>query len=212
MDDLFQYLIYGIIIFSFLSSLFKKKEQPKPPLPKSAPKTGVQFPKEQESMELSKATQKADEYDILKEIENLFKDQVKVPQQQKTNSSVPREYYDHEISDKDLELENDIRIQREVESNIPIEYRTSVEERNYIEPKGTIEKKRSVEDRITTRTKTKPDKKIDAQAEQFEKVLSGLQKKSVFHSEFRKKIKNPLTVREFILFSEILGKPKALRR
>ena len=28
MDDLFQYLIYGILIFSFLSSFFKKKEKP----------------------------------------------------------------------------------------------------------------------------------------------------------------------------------------
>ena len=37
MDDLFQYLIYGIIIISFLSSFFKKKEQPKQnPLPEKS--------------------------------------------------------------------------------------------------------------------------------------------------------------------------------
>lgn len=212
MDDLFQYLIWGIIIFSFLSSFFKKKEQPKPPIQGNKTGSTSQYPREQKSIELSTAKLKKDEYEILKELENLFKTEMKIPQQPKSNSSFPQEYSDHEISDRNIELENDFRIKKDVESYGSIEYRSSVEERSSIESNGAVEKRSSFEERNTSRSKIKPDKKIDAKAEQFEKVLAGLQKRTVSNSEFKMKIKNQVSIREYILFSEILGKPKALRK
>ncbi len=53
MEDLFQYLIYGILIFSFLSSFFKKKEPPK-----QTPQKPAQKP-ESISYQIKEANQKS---------------------------------------------------------------------------------------------------------------------------------------------------------
>jgi hypothetical protein len=97
-------------------------------------------------------------------------------------------------------------MQRSVEQNPSIEYKQSVEERNYIEPKGTVEQNK------WTKKKSKIDPKVEASAKEFEKVLAGPRKQRAAITDFNRKLKNPSTVREYILFSEILGKPKALRR
>ncbi len=53
-------------------------------------------------------------------------------------------------------------------------------------------------------------------AHDFKNEYSGFQSKEKFESQYRnrilEKIKEPESLRELILFSEILGKPKALRR
>jgi hypothetical protein len=214
MDDLFQYLIWGIIIFSFISSFLKKKGQPKPPLPGTKPKDPVSYPRQESNDDFSTVVIKQDEYDILRELENLFKDETKIPhpyQQQKPVNT--EDYYaGHEIKDKDLELEDDKRTQRYIERNQPVEYKTSIEERGTLESKTNLEKLTTLEQMSLEKTRVKIDSKTEANAKEFERVLAGPLKQRAAITEFNSKLKNPRIVREYILFSEILGKPKALRR
>jgi hypothetical protein len=207
MDDLFQYLIYGVIIFSFLSSFFKKKEPPKqtPQKPAQKPES-ISYQQRSVKAETDIITQKNDEYDILRELESLFKGEVNLPQQQRPKQIPNEEYADHKIEDKNLEIITDRRTLRNVDQNPSVEYKQSVEERNYIEPKGTVEQNK------WTKKKSKIDPKVEASAREFEKVLAGPRKQRAAITDFNRKLKNPSTVREYILFSEILGKPKALRR
>jgi hypothetical protein len=207
MDDLFQYLIYGVIIFSFLSSFFKKKEPPKQTPQKPAQKPdSISYQQRSVKAETDIITQKNDEYDILRELESLFKGEVNLPQQQRPKQIPNEEYADHKIEDKNLEIITDRRTLRNVDQNPSVEYKQSVEERNYIEPKGTVEQNK------WTKKKSKIDPKVEASAREFEKVLAGPRKQRAAITDFNRKLKNPSTVREYILFSEILGKPKALRR
>ena len=214
MDDLFQYLIWGIIIFSFLSSFFKKKEPPKPPLPGTKPKTTVAYPKQEGKVDYGPAAQKQDEYDILRELENLFKNEVKIPQtnQQKQTQQSEEYYSGHEIRDRNLESTEDKRTQRYIEKNQPVESRTSIEERGTLEYKGNLEKLTTLEQLSMENPKAKMEAKIESNAAAFERVLAGPRKQRAAITDFNRKLKNPRTVREYILFSEILGKPKALRR
>jgi hypothetical protein len=207
MDDLFQYLIYGVIIFSFLSSFFKKKEPPKqtPQKPAQKPES-ISYQQRNAKVEPDIIAQKNDEYDILRELESLFKGEVNLPQQQRPKQIPNEEYADHKIEDKNLEIITDRRTLRNVDQNPSVEYKQSVEERNYIEPKGTVEQNK------WTKKKSKIDPKVEASAREFEKVLAGPRKQRAAITDFNRKLKNPSTVREYILFSEILGKPKALRR
>ena len=207
MDDLFQYLIYGVIIFSFLSSFFKKKEPPKqtPQKPAQKPES-ISYQQRSVKAEPDIIAQKNDEYDILRELESLFKGEVNLPQQQRPKQTSYEEYAEHKIEDKNLETISDRRALRNVDQNPSVEYKQSVEERNYIEPKGTVEQNK------WTKKKSKIDPKVEASAREFEKVLAGPRKQRAAITDFNRKLKNPSTVREYILFSEILGKPKALRR
>src|SRR5574338_76178 len=122
MDDLFQYLIWGIIIFSFLSSFFKKKEPPKQtPLPKAKQPDVISYPKQQSDVERIAVSQKQDEYDILRELENLFKGEIKTPTPQSQKQVDPYDVYEStKIEDKDLDLVVDKRMQRNVEDMRPI--------------------------------------------------------------------------------------------
>ena len=200
MDDLFQIIIYGIIIISFLSSFFKKKEQPKPPVPGTKPKSTVAYPKQDRNVDLNTVEGKQEEYDILREIENLFKGEVNIPQQNKQPAPPQREYINNEISDVNLDKISDNRMQQ------------SLEQKRNLESIARSERKTSIEQQNWTRKKVYVDPKIEATAAEFEKVLAGPRKRQESINEFNRKLKNPRTVREYILFSEILGKPKALRR
>lgn len=203
MDDLFQYLIWGIIIFSFLSSFFKKKEPPKQtPLPKAKSPESVSYP-QQSDVDRVVVSQKQDEYDILRELENLFKGEIKTPVPQKQKQVDPYDDYEsNEIKDKDLDLVVDKRMQRNVEDKKPIGSRETYDNKNV--------SRRSVSDRQAQQKIINP--KIEEQAKAFERVLAGPLQQRTTVTEFNRKLKNPRTVREYILFSEILGKPKALRR
>lgn len=202
MDDLFQYLIWGIIIFSFLSSFLKKKGQPKPPLQGTKPGGNTSYQGEQKSLDLASVTKKSDEYDILRELENMFKGNIKIPEQPKIKQVDPSDFYtSREIKDKNLNLQVDKRLQRNVQDQSPIGSRPTYDERISPESKSILQKQ-----------KGKVDPKIDAGAKEFEKVLASTSKRKAAITEFNRKLKNPSTVREYILFSEILGKPKALRR
>ncbi len=201
MDDIFKILIWGIIIFSFLRPLFKKKQTENKTRAAKPKDDNAQFGdssvKEDESVP---PPAKNDEYDILKEIENMFKGNVGAPQQQQTKPK-RKDNYDvyesSEIQDKDLSLTQDPRMQRNVEDEKPISYRSTYDKKNL---SGHSRQKRVI------------DAKIEAEAKNFEKVLESLNKSKRTNLEFIRKIRNPSSIKEYVIFSEILGKPKAMRR
>jgi hypothetical protein len=205
MDDLFQYLIYGVIIFSFLSSFFKKKEPPKqtPQKPAQKPES-ISYQQRSAKVEPDIIAQKNDEYDILRELENLFKGEIKIPEQQKPKQVDSYDVYQpREIKDKNLDLVLDKRMQRGVEDKKPIGSRSTYDDKIVYDRKN-VDAKQMLARAV--------DSKIEASAREFEKVLAGPRKQRAAITDFNRKLKNPSTVREYILFSEILGKPKALRR
>ncbi|MDT3697365.1 MAG: hypothetical protein ROY99_13360 [Ignavibacterium sp.] len=200
MDDLFQYLIWGIIIFSFLSSFFKKKEPPKKtPVHKNKTADGNISLRQTSKSEPEVITQKRDEYDILKELENLFKGEINIPKPQPPKVKKSYEYSETEIEDKNLDLANDTRLQK------------SVEDRKPIGSRGTYDTRITSRKTVTSQPKA-ISPKTEADAKNFERLLSSRNKQRVNVSDVNLKLKNPVTIREYILFSEILGKPKALRR
>jgi hypothetical protein len=204
MDDLFQYLIYGIIIISFLSSFFKKKEPPKQtPLPKAKQPDSISYQQKSIKIEPEVIAQKKNEYDILRELENMFKGNLPIPEQQQPKQVDSYDIYQsREIKDKDLDLVVDKRMQRNVEDKNPIGSRPTYDEK-------ISDRKSGFDKQKQTRA---VDPKIESSVQAFEKVLAGPRKQRASISDFNRKLKNPSTVREYILFSEILGKPKALRR
>jgi hypothetical protein len=131
----------------------------------------------------------------------MFKGEIKIPQQQKQK---PVEQYDefksHEIKDVDLDLVVDKRMQRSVEDKNPIGARKTYDEKIADRKDYSIRQAKII------------NPKIELEAAEFEQVLSGPRKQRAAITDFNRKLKNPRTVREYILFSEILGKPKALRR
>ena len=201
MDDLFQYLIYGILIFSFLSSFFKKKQPPKQsPLPKVKQRDSVSYSDQRIKTDNVDVSQKQDEYDILQELENLFKGNANIPKQSNPAPQQSRDYIEHEIRNENLDKVSDIRMQQKIE------------ERRASDLKIKADRRTPLEQNKWERKKSKVDPKIEASAKEFEKVLAGPRKQRAAITDFNRKLKNPSTVREYILFSEILGKPKALRR
>ena len=134
MDDIFKILIWGIIIFSFLRPLFKKRQTDNKTRAAKPKDDNTQFGdssvKEYESVP---PPTKNDEYDILKEIENMFKGNVGAPQQQQTKPKRTDNYdvYESsEIQDKDLSLTQDPRMQRNVEDEKPRSYRSTYDKKN----------------------------------------------------------------------------------
>jgi len=200
MDDLFQYLIWGIIIFSFLSSFFKKKEPPKqtPTQRNQRADSNISL-KQGSSSKPEVITQKRDEYDILKEIENLFKGEMNIPQTKPRPVKETFDYSEHETKNKYPELADDKRFHRSVEDKKPIGARKTYDE--------------NIISRKTVKGQTKAaSAKIEAEARKFEQILAGQHKQKTGITDFQRKLKNSVSIKEYILFSEILGKPKALRR
>ena len=185
MDNVFEILIYLIIIISFLSSIFKKKKQQQQKPPMRQPQN-----EEYSQAEVSvPQTQAKEEYDILKELEVFFKvgteptkQEIPIPQEQ------PR---------KMTQIEEHVRTDS-WQTPTSSEHLADVWER----------KKEEVSKRIA-----KVDSSVEKKAALFEESL---ERKELGYSSIaltvKSKIKNPSTLKEYIIFSEILGKPKALRR
>jgi len=186
MDNLFEILIYVIIIISFLSSIFKKKKQQQQQQPP------VRQPQQEEYSQANVSTppsQPKEEYDILKELEVFFKvgtettkQEIPIPQEQPKRMTQIEE---HTRTDS-------------WRTPTTSEHLADVWER----------KKEEVSKRVA-----RVDSSVEKKAAMFEESLE--RKESVYSSialSVKSKMKNPSTLKEYIIFSEILGKPKALRR
>lgn len=192
MDDLFSILIYLIIIISFLSSIFKKKKPQSPPPQRRVPQSGdfdVQPPAK---------TTGSDDYDILREIEKMFKTGAE------GSGTSPKPARTMEIPESSENAPSS--------ENINYEQYTSAGESG----RTASEHEATTAEHIYQEYVKKPlkiDKKTEEQAKKFQALLewkaSG---QDIIVRNLIRKMKNPDTIREYIMFSEILGKPKALRR
>ncbi|NWG28010.1 MAG: hypothetical protein HXY48_05685 [Ignavibacteriaceae bacterium] len=188
MDNVFEILIYLIIIISFLSSIFKKKQQPQKKPPVQQPHQEDYYHTEQVEVSAPQSERKED-YDILRELEDFFKvgDESaaqKVPVPQQPADSVP-------TLDEHTKSES-------WQTPTSSEHVTDEWERKKSEVKKII---------------ASVDSSIEKKAAMFEESLE--KHEPVYSSialSVKSKMKNPSTLKEYIIFSEILGKPKALRR
>jgi hypothetical protein len=53
---------------------------------------------------------------------------------------------------------------------------------------------------------------MEERAQHFEEILKSRSKGRIISSELIKKVRNPYSLRDYILISEIISKPKAMRR
>jgi len=186
MDNVFEILIYVIIIISFLSSIFKKKKQQRQKPPAQQPQQ-----EEYSQAEVSvPQTRPKEEYDVLKELEDFFKVGEESTRQQ---IPVPVPPEQPTIPDMEEHIRTD-----------PWNARTESE--HYVDD---WERKKSEVKKIISSV----DSSIEKKAALFESSLD--KKEATFSSialAVKSKMNNPSTLKEYIIFSEILGKPKALRR
>lgn len=193
MDNLFDIIIGLVILYGLLSPFLKKKKQQELP-PYEAPpdaaddSANVSIPRYE-----TKTEKKSGEYDILKEIEGLF-NQTKVEQKRKQeeDSWIPTAAH-HE--------------KYEGERSIPVDFGNKrTDDFTYTPVKKTYSEEMGLKFKSTLKPISKASK--------FEPVAVVL--KSKFESEklksLRATLKNSNTFRDAFLISEILNKPKALRR
>jgi len=186
MDNFFEILIYLVIIISFLSSIFKKKKQQQRP---SRTPQQEEYPQADVSIA---QTQSKEEYDVLREIEDFFKVGSELPGQKKTTVAKP---------EKPISI-----IQTKEQSKSDSWHSPTVSEHAYTDD---WERKKAEVRQKTSRV----DSGIEKQAAKFEESLVKVKPlSSEITSLIKTKIKTPSTLKEYIIFSEILGKPKALRR
>ena len=187
MDNFFEILIYVIIIISFLSSILKKKKQ-KPKQPADRTPQQEEYPQKDVSVA---QTQPKEEYDILKELEDFFK----VGEEPKRKQiPVPAPQQQKEMPDMEEHTQEDSW------------HSPTVSEHSYTNDWGR--KKEEVKKIIS-----KVDASIEKQAAKFEESLNKAKPLTTeIVASIKTKLHNPSTLKEYIIFSEILGKPKALRR
>lgn len=183
MDNIFEILIYVIIIISFLSSIFKKRKQRQQKLPAQQPHQDEYY---QAEVAVPQTEQRANN-DILKELEDFFK--VGDDLQKQETASIP---------------EKPVSLIEQSEYNklhLP-----TTSEHSYA---NVWERKRAEVQKIISTV----DSGIAKKAALFEESL--IEKKIAYNSialAVKSKMKTPATLKEYIIFSEILGKPKAFRR
>jgi hypothetical protein len=189
MDNFFEILIYVIIIVSFLSSIFKKKKQQQQQNPSARAPQQEKYPHADVSVT---QTQPKDEYDVLREIEDFFKVGSELPGQERTTITQPEEPVSI--------------IQAKEQSKSDSWHTPTASEHSYTDnwERKTEEVKKKI---------SQVDSGIEKQAAKFEESLVKIKPiASEITALIKTKFKNPSSLKEYIIFSEVLGKPKALRR
>lgn len=184
MDNVFEILIYLFIIISFISSFFKKKKQQQKPPARQQP-----VDENYQTEVATHQTQTKEDYDILTELEDFFKVGEDSAAGEK---SIPRQQ-----SEPIPTMEEHVKTDS---------WHAPTESEHFVDK---WERKQSEVKEILAGV----DSAIEQKAALFEQSLG---KKETAYSSLalavKSKIKNPSTLKEYIIFSEILGKPKALRR
>ena len=194
MDDVFQILIYAIIIISFISSFFRKKKVPPKDVPGDAQVRQGPVDRPEIKTEATSQSKSGEvEFDLFKEFENFFNVTETKTKPQQTRQLFPVQ--ENIISGEDY---------------IPVPEK-SFHEQTASEHSYTDEWTRK-KNEIEQKKKTISDK-IEKEATQFEKYL----KKEVksgddLLSSIKQKLQQPASLREYIIVSEIFGRPKALSK
>lgn len=194
MDNFIDILIYGLIIATFLSSLFRKKKVPskedaardvqRRPGPDNRPVQRTQVTPQKQSGEA--------EFDLFKEFENFFN-----PVEEKPK---PKQTEPYSQVQKPPKRPDDY---------IPVPeksfHQQTASEHSYTDQ--WERKKKEIE-----QIKRTIDSKIEKEATRFEKHLKKEStSESWIISSLGQKLRDPASLREYVVISEILGKPKALR-
>ncbi len=177
MDDYFQYLFFLFIIISLLSSFFKKKNKPedKPESQLPNPPAKPQRSPQQE------------DYDIMKEIEKMFKPQSPQPEKQPGRISAEEKKYQPSEHTEDPEWHEQTQSEHKLENWDTKRKRADVKLRQNL------------------------NEKILKEAKLFEKNLARKSQVVEVRMDLIKKLKQPCTLKEYVIISEILGKPKAFQ-
>ena len=187
MDDIFQILIYIFIIVSFLASLFKKKQKPQDKRSEQAFK-----PTPQPRIETKSSQQ--EEYDILKEIEKMFKTEIPTPQKEREMT----------LQKENIETPSEHTRSEEWQKPSQQKHKATFSEHT---PEMWEDKRRKTEEK-----RKAVNEKIIRQAEMFEKQLTRMDgEKFEIRRNIMQRFKEPASLKEYIIFSEIIGKPKALQ-
>lgn len=190
MDDYFQYLLFLFIIISLLSSFFKKKDKPESK-PGTTPKPPVR-PQPSSTQE---------NYDILNEIENMFKTPSPQPVKQPGKTAIKEKKYkpSEHTEDPEWHEENPEWHEEDPEwhEEDPSEHRLE----NWDERRKKAQKK----------LRQNLNQKILKETKMFEKTLTNKSQVVDIRKNLIKKMKQPSTLKEYIIISEILGKPKAFQ-
>src|SRR5690606_9843731 len=199
MEDFIQILIWLFIIISLFSSFFKKK--PEQQKPGSVKQRHQQFPQESQS-----ASTEDDDYDILNEIETLFNPDLTktrpterptgIDSQRSASETIPTasEHLSTEQQRSESEYVSYEKAERMDRSRSKLETELSSTEHTF----STWQKPevRSV------------DSKSLKKAEAFEQYL---QKRTTagqnFAAVIRNRLKNPSSIKEYIIMSEIINMP-----
>jgi hypothetical protein len=208
MDNFFEILIYVIIIISFLSSIFKKKKAKAPhdQRPESmqydTSASGHMQEEAQPEITVTRQSQKS-EYDIMKEIEDFFK----VGGEQ--TESLPEKA---ESLETKTTVFDESKEQGKFKEHIPDEswHTTTLSEHTYSDFRGRQSAKR---EGTVEKKAVKVDSKIEEQAARFEKQLEKYKPTtSEISKKIKERLKNPASLKDYIIIAEIMNKPKALRR
>ena len=195
MDDYFQIIIYLIIIFAFLNSLFRKKNKGEAP-PRSANSRNTEKDNTNPASGYAQ-NEKQSEYDILKEIEGLFKGE---------NNSTGRRRMESEIEKAKMR-----KVPRK--EHVEDEEWHSLDKESHEQSADEIQLNRSWHSITPFKRAPAVDSVIEKEAEKFERMLAERNKEAVFPlNELREKLYSPGTLQDYIVVSEIIGKPKYLRR
>jgi len=171
MDDVFKIILFLFVIWSFLSSAFKKKPEPQKQQPQNRSK--------------SPAQKKKVEYSTKDVLEELFG--VKIPNPE---SEIPEQVNSRRFPDH---LEKDWKVgYRNLEKNKALEEKSlnTIDYDNFSSLESNLKVRRI------------------KSSETLETINDQISKRAV---EIKSKIKNVSTLRDAVLISEILNKPKALR-
>jgi len=184
MDNLFEYLFILFIIISFLSSYFDKKKKAQRKKNASG-RTQVNIPA---------AKQQQPQRDILEELFGVK--QNPVPPQ------MPQLKENAEVINKTL---TDLGAQENKTWNPEDEFKdvTLSPSENVME---NIKKKMEQEDAPMTYSS------LEKSAAKEMKMYRKIEVPNLYESDIKARLKEPKTLKEFIIVSELLGKPKALRR
>jgi hypothetical protein len=193
MDDFFEILIYLFIIISFISSFFKKKKQQQQKQQVPGSQVNAQKQTALQVKKIEPEVKVEPEIDIFKGLEQFF------------NVGKPEKEASKEHNDKEM---YEGAKEREDYKAVPEEsfHKKTSSEHTFVNP---WDKKRKELDKKVA----KIDKSIEVQALKFEEHLK---KNESAASEISKKIqtrlKDPSSLKEYIVISEIMGKPKSLSR
>jgi hypothetical protein len=180
MEDLFKILIWVIIIISFVSSFFKKRKKEGSKTPQIPNRDNqIMIPEKAETH--NKPAENKDEIDsyndMLSEIENLFKKDEQPGKSKKENDTLKK-------ADQ-----YDPQWHKETASE-----HTSITD--WRSEEKALEKKAAV------------DFNIENKAKKFEEIINQKSEPiGIFKHTIKEKLRHPETLKDYILMSEIIGKP-----